>query len=429
MVRIDALKKIIAARFNRAHPRRIIPAAQMAKKTKSAPISFGPERELQIYQQRLMGEKLAVPVPGALLEQKAKECLSQAAYDYVAGGAGGERTMRANLEAFYRWRIVPRVLGDVSSRDLSVKLFGTKLPYPVILAPVGVQGIIRPEADIASGRAAASLGLPFVLSTVSSHSIEKVAEAMGDGPRWFQLYWGKDHELAASMVQRAERAGYSAVIVTLDTRYLGWRERDLQNGYLPFLLGEGLANYVTDPVFRAQLAQAPEENPMDVVRLWGSTFSNPALTWGDLAFLRRRTRLPILLKGILDAADAAKALAAGVDGIIVSNHGGRQVDGSIAALDALPEVVRKVRGRVPVLFDSGIRWGADAFKAIALGADAVMLGRLYIWGLAIAGEAGVREVVQNFLGDLDLTFALSGYTACKQLRASSLVLAPNDASR
>ena len=213
--------------------------------------------------------------------------------------------------------------------------------------------------------------------------------------------------------------------MTLDTRYLGWRERDLRNGYLPFLLGEGLANYVTDPVFRAQLAQAPEENPMDVVRLWGTGFSNPALNWADLAFLRRRTRLPILLKGILDAADAAKALAAGVDGIIVSNHGGRQVDGSIAALDALPEVVRKVRGRVPVLFDSGIRWGADAFKAIALGADAILLGRLYIWGLAIAGEAGVREVVQNFLGDLDLTFALSGYTACGQLRSSSLVLAPN----
>ncbi len=399
------------------------------KKTKSPPISFGPERELQIYQQRLSGEKPQVPVPVALLEQKAKECLSEAAYGYVAGGAGGERTMRANLEAFYGWRIVPKMLDDVSSRDLSVKLFGAKIPYPVILAPVGVQGIIRPEADIASGRAAASLGLPFALSTVSSHSIEKVAEAMGDGVRWFQLYWGKDHELAASMVQRAERAGYTAIIVTLDTRYLGWRERDLHNGYLPFLLGEGLANYVSDPVFRAQLAQPPEANPIDVVRLWGSSFSNPALTWRDIASLRRRTRLPILLKGILDPGDAAKALAAGVDGIVVSNHGGRQVDGAIAALDALPGIVRKVRGRVPVLFDSGIRWGADAFKALALGADAVMLGRLYLWGLAIAGEAGVREVVQNFLGDLDLTFALSGYTECKQLRPSALVRAPSDVQK
>ena len=398
----------------------------MNRKSQSPPQSIGPDRELQIYQQRLAGGKPSVPIPVTALEQKAKECLSAEAYGYVAGGAGGERTMQANLEAFNRWRIMPQMLRDVSSRDLSVKILGTKLPYPVILAPVGVQGIIRPEAELASGRAAASLGLPFVLSTVSSHSIEKVAEAMGDGPRWFQLYWGKDHELAASMVQRAERAGYSAIIVTLDTRYLAWRERDLHNGYLPFLLGEGLANYVSDPVFRAQLAQPPEANLIDVVRLWGRDFSNPALTWRDLAFLRRRTRLPILLKGILDPADAAKALVAKVDGIIVSNHGGRQVDGAIGALDALPAVVRKVKGRVPVLFDSGIRWGADAFKALALGADAIMLGRLYLWGLAIAGEQGVRETVQNFLADLDLTFALSGYSACKQLRPSALVRAPND---
>lgn len=401
----------------------------MARIQKSPPRSFGPERELQVYQQFLAGEKPSVPIPVAQLEQKAKECLSEAAYAYVAGGAGGERTMRANLEAFYRWRIVPRVLGDVSSRDLSVKILGTKLPFPVILAPVGVQGIIRPEADLASGRAAASLGLPFVLSTVSSHSIEKVAEAMGHGVRWFQLYWGKDHELAASMVQRAERAGYSAIVVTLDTRYLAWRERDLHNGYLPFLLGEGLANYVTDPVFRAQLAQPPEANPIEAIRLWGANFSNPALTWRDLAFLRRRTRLPILLKGILDPADAAKALEAKIDGIIVSNHGGRQVDGAIAALDALPAVVRKVKGRVPVLFDSGIRWGADAVKALALGADAILLGRLYLWGLAIAGEQGVRETLQNFLADFDLTMALSGYTACKQLRAECLVPAPNEINR
>lgn len=404
----------------KAIPARAAPAQSAPAQAATLP-SIGPERELQIYQQRMVGQAPSIPIAVSLLEQKAKETISQAAYDYVAGGAGGERTMKANLDAFDHWRIVPRMLRDVSSRDLSIKLFGAKLPFPVILAPVGVQGIVRAEGELASGRAAASLGIPFAISTVSSHSIEKVAEAMGDGPRWFQLYWGKDHELAASMVQRAECAGYSAVIVTLDTRYLAWRERDLQNGYLPFLRGEGLANYVSDPVFRAQLAQPPEENPIDVVRLWGSGFSNPSLTWRDIAFLRRRTCLPILLKGILDPSDAAKALEAKVDGIIVSNHGGRQVDGAIGALDALPAVVAKVKRRVPVLFDSGIRWGADAFKALALGADAVMLGRLYVWGLAVAGEQGVRETLQNFVADFDLTLALSGYTACQQLRPACLM--------
>ncbi len=269
MARCDLASKILMARFFHALARRIIRLYLWLKNYRLRPFRLDLSGNCRFTSRVLPGEKLAVPVPLGLLEQKAKECLSQAAYDYVAGGAAGERTMRANLEAFYRWRIVPRVLGDVSSRDLSVKILGTKIPYPVILAPIGVQGIIRPEADLASARAAASLKLPFVLSTVSSHSIEKVAEAMGDAVRWFQLYWGKDHELAASMVQRAERAGYSAVVVTLDTRFLGWRERDLQNGYLPFLLGEGLANYVSDPVFRSKLGQPPEASPMDVVRLWG----------------------------------------------------------------------------------------------------------------------------------------------------------------
>jgi isopentenyl diphosphate isomerase/L-lactate dehydrogenase-like FMN-dependent dehydrogenase len=396
----------------------------MTEPVRPVPISSGPDREQQIYTLGLTGGSLSSPVPLFLLEQKAKEILSPPAYDYVAGGAGGEDTMRANREAFYRWRIVPRMFRDVTQRDLGAELFGTRLPAPVILAPVGVQEIIHNEAEVATARAAASLGLPFVLSTLSSNSIEDVANSAGSAPRWFQLYWGKNPELTVSMLQRAERAGYKALVVTLDTAMLGWRERDLRHTYLPFLQGQGLANYFSDPVFRALLLEPPERNPTPAIALWGSLFTNPALTWSDIPFLRQHTRLPILLKGILHPADAARALEAGVDGIIVSNYGGRQVDGAVGALDALPAVVKEVNGRVPVLFDSGIRRGADVFKAVALGAKAVLLGRPYIWGLAVAGEQGVRDVVLNLLADLDLTLALSGHTSCRTLDASALAPAP-----
>ena len=399
----------------------------MSDSKKPQAIPIGPERELQLYAQGLVGGKPSVPVPLHLLEAKAKEILEPRAYDYVAGGAGGEDTMRGNREAFYRWRIVPRMLRDVSKRDLSVELLGARLPAPVLLGPVGVQEIVHADADVASARAAASLGLPFVLSTMSSRTIEEVVQSatkVAESPRWFQLYWGKNPDVTASMLQRAERAGYSALVVTLDTHSLGWRERDLHHGYLPFLQGQGLANYFSDPVFRRLLPQPPEQNPMAAIQLWGTLFSNPALTWKDVGFLRQHTRVPIILKGILHANDAAHAIDAGVDAIIVSNHGGRQVDGGIAALDTLPAVVREVNRRVPVLFDSGIRRGADVFKALALGARAVLLGRLYMWGLAVAGEAGVRDVLLNLVADLDLTMALSGYTSCHELDSSALAPAP-----
>jgi lactate 2-monooxygenase len=382
--------------------------------------SKGMQRQFEIYQMGLAGKKISVPIPLAQLEKKAAEVLPAQAYDYVAGGASGERTVRANLAAFDRWRIVPRMLRDVSERDLSVEVLGHKLPAPVLLAPVGVQGIIHAEAELATGRAAASLGIPFILSTVSSRTVEDVAQAMGGGPRWFQLYWGKDHELTGSMLRRAKRCGYSALVVTLDTAMLGWRERDLQHPYLPFLLGRGLANYFSDPVFRSRLSDPVENDTAAAIRLWAALFSNTALTWKDLEWLRGQTRMPILLKGILHPDDARRGLDCGVDGIIVSNHGGRQVDGALASLDALPAVAAVVQQKIPVLFDSGIRYGSDAIKALALGARAVLLGRPYIWGLAVAGEQGVRDVVQNFMADFDLTMGLSGYKSCRELDGSAL---------
>ncbi|HEV2388790.1 MAG TPA: alpha-hydroxy-acid oxidizing protein [Candidatus Acidoferrales bacterium] len=387
----------------------------------SAPRASGRERMMEIFKGGLAGAKPAVPVIVEELERLAREKLPPQACDYVAGGAGSGATMLANLRGFERWRIVPRMLRDVAQRDWGLELFGQRLPAPLLLAPVGVQGILHPDAELATARAAAAAGVPFVLSTAASRTIEQVAEAIGGGPRWFQLYWGRDNNLAASMVSRAERAGYGAIVLTLDTPTLGWRERDLAHPYIPFLEGDGLANYFSDPVFRAALAQPPEQNPRAAIEYWASIFTNLRLGWNDIAFLRRHTRLPLLVKGIVHPDDASSAVAAGADAVIVSNHGGRQVDGAIGALDALPGVVQAVAGAVPVLFDSGVRRGADAAKALALGAKAVLLGRPYVWGLAAAGEQGVREMVANFLGDLDLTLALSGFASLAELNPSCLV--------
>ena len=332
--------------------------------------------------------------------------------------------MRANLAAFRRRRIVPRMLEDVSQRDLSREVLRTAMPAPVMVAPIGVQSIVHPEGELASARAAAALGVPFVASTASSFTLEEIAEAAGDGPRWFQLYWPRGEELVASFLHRAEAAGYGAIVVTLDSWLLGWRPRDLQLAYLPFLEGVGIANYLADPVFRAALAAPPEDDPQAAVGHFIGVFANPGVTWDDLAFLRSTTGLPLLLKGILHPDDARRARDAGVDGIVVSNHGGRQVDGAIAALDALPGVIEALGGELPVLLDSGVRSGADALKALALGARAVLLGRPVMWGLALDGEEGVRRVLRAFLADLDLALALSGHRSPDELGPHVLAPAP-----
>jgi lactate 2-monooxygenase len=414
----------------------------------------GLERQTSIYLGGVSGDRPAVPVDGAALEERARRSMPKEAYAYIAAGAGNEDTVRENRAAFERWRIVPRVLRDVSERDTTIELFGRRLPHPFLIGPVGVLEMVHAEADLAVARAAAAEGLPMVFSNQASVAMEECARAMGGSPRWFQLYWSRSNELVESLVRRAEACGCDAIVVTLDTTILGWRTRDLDLAYLPFLRGKGIAQYTSDPVFRrliedgsggdsvpeprknlkalSTLIQLTRAYPDRFVRALGSgraraavqrfieIYSRPSLGWTDLPFLRERTKLPILLKGILHPDDARMALEHGMDGIVVSNHGGRQVDGAIATLDALPAIAEAVEDRIPVLLDSGIRGGSDAFKALALGASAVLLGRPYVWGLAIAGEAGVREVIRNYCAEFDLTMGLAGCTSAAEIGPEAL---------
>jgi isopentenyl diphosphate isomerase/L-lactate dehydrogenase-like FMN-dependent dehydrogenase len=356
------------------------------------------------------------PVSPEDWEARARETLEPPAFDYVAGGAGSEATMRANLEAFERRRIRPRMLTGNAERDLSVEVLGLRSLAPFLLAPIGVLSIVHPEAESAVARAAAATGVPMLLSSAASTPLEDVAE-LGP-PRWFQLYWISDRDVTESLVRRAERAGYRAIVVTLDTLTLGWRDRDLRNAYLPFLGGKGLAQFFSDPVFRAGLEAAPEDDVQTASIRALLMFPNLALTWGELAWLRSVTSLPVLVKGVLSAEDARIALEHGVDGLVVSNHGGRQVDGAVAALDALVEVRDAVGPDTVVLMDSGVRRGADVLKAVALGADAVLLGRPYAYGLAVGGQAGVEAVIRQLAAEVDLTLALAGGRSVRELDRS-----------
>ena len=359
------------------------------------------------------------PVGAAGWEARAREALEQGPFDYVAGGAGAEETMRANLEAFRQRRLRPRMLVGTAERDISVDVLGLRSPAPFLLAPVGVLSIVHPDAELAVARASKATGVPFVVSSAASTSLEDLAAI--DSPRWFQLYWWGDPELAESLVRRAEAAGYGAIVLTVDTLNLGWRPRDLGNGYLPFLDGHGLEQFFSDPVFAERLEKTPTEDRATASLMALAAFSNLALTWDDLGRLREWTSLPVLLKGILRGDDATRALDLGIDGIVVSNHGGRQVDGSIAALDALVEVRDAVGPDPVVLMDSGVRTAADVIKAVALGADAVLLGRPYVYGLAVAGQEGVETVIRQLAGELDLTMALAGARTVAELDRSFVV--------
>ncbi|MET8155443.1 lactate 2-monooxygenase [Sphaerisporangium sp. NPDC005289] len=377
--------------------------------------------QYEIYLNGMAGTRPRLPTDLTRLEELAEGTLGPGPYGYVAGSAGDGSTARANRAALDRWRIVPRVLRDVHERDLSVEVLGRRIPAPLALAPVGVMSVMHADAETAAARAAAAREVPFILSSASSTPMEQVAEAMGDAERWFQLYWPKDPEVAGSFLARARAAGYTVLFVTLDTPMLGWRPRDLDHAYLPFLHGVGTANYFTDPAFRQGLAKPVHEDPEGAVRHFLGLFGDPAKTWPDLAFLRERWDGPIVLKGVLHPDDARRAADAGVDGVVVSNHGGRQVAGSVGAADALPRVVQAAGDRLTVLFDSGVRGGADVYKALALGASTVLLGRPYAYGLALEGQAGVDHVIRCVLAELDLALALSGHTGPGSLAPSDLV--------
>jgi len=346
----------------------------------------------------------------------AQRRLPKIIFDYLEGGADDEMGMKHNREVFERYRLMPRRLIDVSKRDTGIELFGRHQAAPFMIGPTGLNGALWPKGDILLARAAERAGIPFVLSTASNASIEDVA-ASSKGDLWFQLYIVQ-RKLAEQMVRRAEAAGYRGIVVTLDTWVTGWRPRDLAASNFPQLRGHCLANYFTDPVFRSHLGKDPADDLAATIATWARLFGNP-LTWDDLPWLRSLTTLPLLVKGICHPDDARRAKDGGVDGIYCSNHGGRQADGGLPALDCLPAVVDAADG-LPVLFDSGIRSGADVIKALALGAAAVAVGRPYAYGLAIGGTDGIVHVLRSILAEADLIMAVDGYPTLADLTRNTL---------
>jgi lactate 2-monooxygenase len=374
----------------------------------------------EIYFQGLTGVVPSLPMAFAELESKAENAMPPSVWSYVSGGAGDERTQRANREAFDRWGLMPRMFVGAKKRDLSVELFGLTLPSPLFMAPIGVIGLCAQDGhgDLATARSAARTGVPMVASTLTVDPMEDVAAAFGDTPGFYQLYTPTDREVAASLVARAEAAGFKGIVVTLDTWVTGWRPRDLSTANFPQLRGHCLANYFTDPVFRAGLQRPPEEDPQGAVLRWAQIFGNP-LTWDDLEWLRSLTDLPLIIKGLCHPDDVRRAKDGGVDGIYCSTHGGRQANGGLPALDCLPGVV-EAAGGLPVLFDSGVRNGADVVKALAMGANAVGIGRPYAYGLALGGLDGIVHLLRMILAETDLIMAVDGYPTVKDLTPDTL---------
>jgi lactate 2-monooxygenase len=372
----------------------------------------------ELYLGGLNGVLPRVPVDFATLEQRATAALPASVRDYVQGGCGDEFTQRSNANGFHRWGMTPRMMVDTSTRDLSIELFGLTLPHPLFMSPIGVTGLCTPDGhgDLAAARAASATGVPLTVSTLTNDPLEAVAGALGETPGFFQLYTPKDRDLAESLVRRAENAGYKAIVVTLDTWLTGWRPRDLNSGNFPQLRGHVLSNYFSDPVFLRMLEKSPAEDPAAAVRQWMATFGK-VLTWDDMAWLRSLTKLPLVLKGICHPDDARRAIDGGADAIYCSNHGGRQANGGVAAIDHLRGVV-DAAGDIPVLFDSGVRSGSDVVKALALGARAVGVARPYLYGLALGGTDGAAHVLRSILAEADLMMAVNGYPTIAAVRAA-----------
>ena len=408
------------------------------------------QRQRKIYLDGFAGKKPTTPVSYAGLEEKARQLLSPEAFAYLAGGAGSETTIDANRQALDKVKIHPRMLGGVQEVSMQLPWRAHTLPAPFMLAPIGVLELAHRDGDLAEARAAASLNIPMIISSQASYPMETIAKNLGSCPRLFQLYYSKSKELSRSFIRRAEAIDCSALVVTLDTTLLGWRVRDLSYGYNPFLHGKGIAQYYSDPVFNAlpdpqaddsikptltlslieNLMRLNHRIPggwfnnlrsgkgMKTVRKFTSIFNNPGINWDDIALIREWTALPIYLKGILRADDALKAASIGVDGIIVSNHGGRQIDGAIASVEALREILDVVKGKLDVWIDSGIRNGSDAYKCIALGATGVMIGRPHAMALACGGTQGVIDCVTNIMSELELNMALSGCRTINEINSS-----------
>ncbi|KIO11421.1 hypothetical protein M404DRAFT_845090 [Pisolithus tinctorius Marx 270] len=398
----------------------------------------GPSPHYSLYQRQVFregGEQGVLPffsVHPKQLQASTKETLDYRSYLYANSNAGLSWTDHANREAFYRWRIIPRMLVDTSTRDLSVDVFGHRIPAPILFAPIGINKLYSPEGELVPAKVAGELGLPYCLSTAASQSIEDVAAANDAGaasveqhstdhsgkkaktPRFFQLYMGHDDDVTISLLTRAWNSGFDVCMLTVDTWQLGWRPTDIDAAnytfYYPGTPGNEMGE--SDPTFMRKYGSELSRDKgtwIDKCVWHGKAHTWDRVKWVEKEWHRISGGRPFLLKGIQAGADAQAALEAGCAGVVVSNHAGRQVDGAISSLDALEDVVNAVGGKMTILFDSGIRTGSDVFKAIALGADAVLVGRLWVWGMSHGGEAGCRHVMKSLLADVDITMTVGGY--------------------